>query len=257
MISHKETFLQGERPAFIIKPMKLQDRLKQARKHAGLSQDQLAKQVGIKQASVSEIERGISKTSGYLVKMASACGVNPTWLSEGIGEMLGTRPTGSNLQSEITIFGEVDPWDDATPLEPDEVELPLFREVELAAGDGRTQVIENGGAKLRFSRRTLSKANIQKEYAALAYVSGSSMEPALMDGSVIGINKNDRTIKDGKVYALDHDGMLRVKQVFRMPGGGIRLRSFNNIEFPDEEYGPGWPETIGIIGRIFWSSTMW
>ncbi|MCY4124219.1 MAG: helix-turn-helix transcriptional regulator, partial [Pseudomonas sp.] len=47
--------------------MELKDRLKQARKNAGLTQAELADRVGIKQASVSEIERGLTRTSGYLV----------------------------------------------------------------------------------------------------------------------------------------------------------------------------------------------
>ena len=238
--------------------MKLKDRLKQARKYAGLSQTQLAEQVGIKQASVSEIERGITRVSGHTVKMARACGVSPLWLSEGVGEMLDTsHPSRPVTDSNLVVSGGFSPWDDETALDPDEAELPLFREVELAAGDGRTQVIENNGPKLRFSKRTLRGAGVEPAQAAVAYVSGSSMEPALMDGSVVGINKQDTQVKDGKIYAIDHDGMLRVKQVFRLPGGGIRLHSINEDEFPDEDYGRGWPEYIRIIGRIFWSSTMW
>lgn len=237
--------------------MKLQDRLKMARARAGLSQSQLANQVGIKQASVSEIERGITRSSGYTVKLGRACGVSPLWLSEGIGDMIESEPIAraAGAEDEISVFGSLSLWDDSTELTSDEVELPLFREVELAAGDGRTQVIENNGPKLRFSERTLRSAGVEPSQAAVAYVSGSSMEHALMDGSVVGINKQDTQIRDGKIYAIDHEGMLRVKQIFRLPGGGIRLHSFNDTEFPDEEYGSGWPESIQIIGKIFWSST--
>lgn len=65
--------------------MELKDRLKSARTRARLTQSQLADIVGIKQASISEIERGLSRTSGHLVKIAQACGVNPIWLAEGVG----------------------------------------------------------------------------------------------------------------------------------------------------------------------------
>jgi len=63
--------------------MSLSERLKQARKRAGLTQAELAERAGIKQASVSEIERGLTRNSGYLVKMAQICGVDPVWLAEG------------------------------------------------------------------------------------------------------------------------------------------------------------------------------
>ncbi|MBV4480028.1 XRE family transcriptional regulator [Pseudomonas khavaziana] len=65
--------------------MELKDRLKYARKLASMTQSEVAERAGIKQASVSEIERGLSRTSGYLVRIANACGVDPLWLSEGIG----------------------------------------------------------------------------------------------------------------------------------------------------------------------------
>lgn len=234
--------------------MKLHQRIKKARSYAGLSQKQLADRVGIAQASISELERGIAKKTSHAVKIASTCGVSPLWLSEGVGEMLAQA---SGQGDELVISGELNPWCEDTPLDQDDIELPLYREVELAAGDGRTQVIENNGPKLRFSKRTLRSAGVEPAMAAVAYISGTSMEPALMDGSVVGINKQDTQVKDGKVYAIDHDGMLRIKQIFRLPGGGIRLHSFSDDEFPDEDYEAGWPTYIRVIGRIFWSSTMW
>jgi phage repressor protein C with HTH and peptisase S24 domain len=257
MICDKQTSLQAKGEPFKIIGMKLKDRLKAARSHAGLSQTQLANQVGIKQASVSEIERGLSKNSGHLVKMARVCGVSPAWLAEGIGEMLEIFSPNSNMQGGMSFLGGLESWDDATHEDHDEVEIPLYSEVAISAGDGRTRVIEDRSARLRFSRRILNRAKVPPEHAGLAYVSGSSMEPALTDGSVVGIDKKDVTIKDGKIYALDHEGMLRFRQVSRLPGGGIRLRAFDVAEHPDEDYGPGWPEKIRIIGRVFWSSTMW
>ena len=56
-------------------PMELKDRLKYARKKAGLTQVELAERAGLKQASISEIERGLTRSSGHLVKLAQICGV--------------------------------------------------------------------------------------------------------------------------------------------------------------------------------------
>ncbi|WP_062388739.1 XRE family transcriptional regulator [Pseudomonas abietaniphila] len=76
--------------------MELKDRLKYARKRANLTQSELADRAGIKQASVSEIERGLSRTSGHLVRIATICDVDPLWLAEGIGE----PPEGIEAESE-------------------------------------------------------------------------------------------------------------------------------------------------------------
>lgn len=83
--------------------MELKDRLRQARKAAGLTQEQLAERAGIKQASVSEIERGLTRTSGYLVKFAQICGVDPVWLAEGTGASgsTGTASPESNVRMAV------------------------------------------------------------------------------------------------------------------------------------------------------------
>ena len=151
----------------------------------------------------------------------------------------------------------MDAWGSDTPLREDEVELPLFREVELAAGSGSTQVIENHGAKLRFARSTLRRAGVPAESAACAYVRGNSMEPVMPDGTCVGVNTADRSIKDGEIYAIDHGGLLRVKYLYRRPGGGIRIVSQNSAEHPPEDLtADEVASDVRIIGRVFWWSVL-
>lgn len=66
------------------------ERLKLAREHAGLSQDELASRVGIKQPSLSYLENPKSKATGseHTVRFARACGVNVDWLSDETGQMM-------------------------------------------------------------------------------------------------------------------------------------------------------------------------
>lgn len=91
--------------------------------------------------------------------------------------------------------------------------------------------------------------------AACAYVNGNSMEPLLQDGATVGVNTAETQIRDGKLYALDHDGMLRIKQLKRIPGGGLRLVSFNE-DYDAEEYtAEEVAESIRVIGRVFWYAT--
>ncbi len=79
-----------------------------------------------------------------------------------------------------------------------------------------------------------------------------------MNGATIGVDKSATRILDGEIYALEHDGMLRVKYLYRLPAGGVRLRSFNTTEHPDEEYSAEQIETqqIRILGWVFWWSTL-
>lgn len=244
--------------------MELKDRLKRARKNAGLTQVELAERAGIKQASVSEIERGLTRSSGHLIKLAQVCGVDPVWLSDGTGSPEGKhsqnqdKPT-PTIESNAVLLGPIDVWDDDTPLDDDEVYVPFLKEVELSAGAGITAVQQSHKQKLRFGKVTLRRQGVQPSEAVCVTVSGNSMEPVLPHGSTVGVDQGCTAITDGKMYALDHGGQLRVKTLYRLPGGGIRMRSFNRDEHPDEEYTPQemLQKEIAVLGRVFWSSALW
>jgi phage repressor protein C with HTH and peptisase S24 domain len=147
-------------------------------------------------------------------------------------------------------------WDDDTPLEEDEVALPLFKEVEMAAGSGTQHSVEINGRKLRFSKATLRAAGVDPANAACATVTGNSMERLILGGATVGIDRGRTQIADGEIYAIDHDGMLRVKYVYRLPGGGMRLRSENREEHPDEVLSGEEAQKVRILGWVFWWSTV-
>ena len=63
-------------------------RLLAARNHADLTQTQLAKEVGMAQATYGKLEN-VGQGSSYTPSIAQACGVNALWLSTGHGSMLG------------------------------------------------------------------------------------------------------------------------------------------------------------------------
>ncbi|BCG26057.1 transcriptional regulator [Pseudomonas tohonis] len=235
--------------------MELKDRIKAARKHANLSQVQLASAAGMTQTSISDLERGKSRATSFATQIATICGVSPRWLAEGRGEMLEGRM--NRQPGNADWFGGVESWDDDTPLDADEIELPFYKEVELSGGKGSTVVLQTTGRKLRFGKYSLRKKNIDAASAACVTVNGNSMEPVLPDGSTVGVDTSARTIRDGDMYAFDHDGQLRVKLLYRLPGGGLRVRSFNSDEHPDERYEASEAnEHINIIGRVFWYSVL-
>lgn len=62
-------------------------RVVQARKHARLTQVQLAQAVGVAQSTIGEAEKkGFG--SSYTPQIAAACGVSPHWLATGDGPMV-------------------------------------------------------------------------------------------------------------------------------------------------------------------------
>ncbi|MDD5271986.1 MAG: helix-turn-helix transcriptional regulator [Methylovulum sp.] len=158
------------------------------------------------------------------------------------------------IESNAEFIGGFDEWDHTTPLGDDEVELPFFKEVELSAGTGKFHVEENHGAKLRFSKALLKSKGIAYSAAACVRVSGDSMEPIIPSGTTVGIDTANTRIVDGNMYAIDHGGHLRIKRLYRLPGGIIRINS-RNPDYPDEFYDES-EGTMRVIGRLFWYSVL-
>lgn len=159
-------------------------------------------------------------------------------------------------ESNARIDAGVDEWDEGTPVNGHEVELPYYSDVILSAGDGLYCDNEIADKKLRFSKQTLKSAGVQAAHAICAKVSGSSMSPVLPDGSTVGIDTSQKTIIDGSMYAINHKKILRIKLLYKLPGGGLRLRSYNRDEFPDEPYEDIEEAEIHVIGKVFWYSVM-
>ena len=221
-------------------------RIRQSRERAGMTQLELAKSLKVTNVTVSNWESDTHNLrAGNAVKLANTLGVSVNYL------MYGTKP-----KPEIEIDSALEDWDDDTPLAPDEVEIPFFKENELAAGLGELAAVEHTARKLRFSRRTLKAYGVSPETAVAATVVGNSMEPNIADGASIGIDTGNTVIQNGKIYAFRHGEMLRITILYRTPHGGLRISSYNKEEYPDEIVTADELPNIHIIGRIFWYSVM-
>ncbi len=271
------------------------DRLRLAMKNAGMgtygSAARLSRTLKVTPKAVAKWMQGESTPAVHrIAELASLLNVDPEWLLWGerplstfkhgdvsgeirprktvVFDQAGAPKVLGHESHSIADFDEesmlsshpdliqISVWDDDTPVDDDEVEVPFLREVELSAGSGRTVIQESSRAKLRFGKSTLRKHSVQFDQAVCVPVHGNSMDPVLPDGSTVAINKGATTVIDGKIYAISHAGQLRVKTLYRLPGGGIRMRSFNRDEHPDEEYSISDMENqeIMILGRVFWSA---
>jgi phage repressor protein C with HTH and peptisase S24 domain len=236
---------------FRIQAMKtLGSRIAHYRKAADMSQAALAKACGwASQSRVGNYEKDTREpTLEDIAQLAKALGIDPA-------QLLMAEPQ-RQLEANAELIGTMSAWDSSTPLGDDEVAIPLYKEVELAAGGGATQVIEVPGRLLRFAKSTLREAGVMPANAVCATVKGRSMERLIMDGATIGIDTGSKHIEDGEIYAFDQDGMLRVKYLYRLPGGAVRVRSENDDEFPDETLSPEQFANIRMLGWVFWWSTV-
>lgn len=226
-----------------------------------MSQPAVAKAAGCSQTTIFKILEGQTRESRKTGAIARGMGISVAWLENG--EMPASvtilhRPTNAPKQPSNVTLEPISPWDSDTPLDSDEVEVPLYKQVEIAAGHGRTAVQAEPGRVLRFSYATLRACGVSPSNAMCATVTGKSQEPLILHGATIGIDQGMTRILPGHLYAIEQDGELRVKFLERLDGGGIKLVSYNDEEYPSESYtfDEYIEKQMRVLGRVFWWSTV-
>ncbi|OPA84306.1 hypothetical protein BFW86_24495 [Pseudomonas fluorescens] len=247
--------------------MNLSERIKAARKHAGLTQQQLAQLVGVAQTAISQLESGKAQRSTYIAEIAYACEVSSKWLALGEGEMKPakgpleidleeTPPSTPNsallgfLSSSISPIAVVNDGN-----ENEAVLVPIIRDYYPGSDPERIARSQKSNISYRFSKRMLE--SLATGEVVCVSVSGNAMSPVLQNGSIVAVDTGSTDIEDGKIYVIRHSGQLRTQFLYRIPGGGIRLRSMNPAEHPEESYTAKEMEekSITIIGRAFWGAS--
>ncbi|OAM23696.1 hypothetical protein A7P92_06370 [Eikenella corrodens] len=233
----------------------LKDRLEELMAEHGLTtQQQLADFAGVSKGLVGQWFNG---STGLGAKPLLAFGkktrFSTQWLADGTGEKYQSDSTGKPIESNATAFAVVETWQDGTPLNDAECEVPFLKEVRLSAGSGTFEAADFNGYKLRFHESSLRRKGINPKDVVCVSADGNSMEPVFPDGATLGVDTSQKHIKDGKIYAINHDGWLRTKILYRLPGNRIRIHSYNEEEHPDEEVDAS---DIQVIGRVFWWSVL-
>lgn len=241
---------------------------KARREELDLTQEDVAKRVTerlpapqkLSQQTYAAFEKGKSQSSKHSTLIADVLdlpmGLVIETMSPGTFQYDSAPKTPSRPEANASFIAEPSlVWDDKPPLY-DEVEVPLLKEVEDDAG--RSTLQPRGTVKLRIDQATLLQMEIQPADIVCAKVSGNSMDPVIPDDSTVGIDTSRTAVKDGDIFAISHDNQLRVRMLYRLPRGGLRMRCFNRDEYSDEEYTANevQAENIQILGRVFWYSVL-
>lgn len=241
----------------------LSQRLRVAMAEQGLTQSALADKAGISQTAVQKLTSGNARSTTRIFELAEALNVSPQWLAHGQGDMRISDvdqliKKNTNPKSDISSAPfKATVWEGMNEPDGQEfVNIPLI-DVEFSAGPGRCELVDDETFSLIFRRYSLRKMGVSAQDARLVRVSGDSMYPTLSDGDIVGINTSEKSIRDGKTYAICHDDMLRIKTLVSRPGE-IIIRSLNRELYPDEIIdAPNFHKNVRIIGRVFWSSHTW
>lgn len=234
----------------------LEARLRQRLDELKITQADLARAVRVLPQSLTNWMTRGSIPAKKLLEVCAVLHCRPEWLLNGTPPIEGGTGDAGARYSSMTIAA----YDDAEALDSKRYAKLRVIDAELSAGGGH----HNGDLQyehkpLPFLRSTLREAGVQEENAMIVRVIGNSMEPVLSPNDTVGVDVGStHPIRNGAAYALRDIDMIRIKLLYVRPGGGLRIRSYNRDEYPDEDLtAEQVAERITIIGRVFWSSKMW
>ena len=186
-----------------------------------------------------------------LDEIAELLCVNSRWLRTGEG----IKHPGMTSSNDETSPGQTGQH---TSAGTSDIDAPFYNESLHPDGSGKTHVMKIPDCTVRLSCSTLQGLGVSPDQVICAPMIGNSMAHRIQDGSTVAIDRSLTQIVDGEIYALEQDGMLRIKYLYRLPNNGLRMRSHNCQEYPDEIFDAAeiHAQQIRILGWIFWWSTL-
>lgn len=200
----------------------LGERIRIKRESKNLSKKDLAKILKVTPMAITQWENNKTEPKGSNIKvLASLFEISLDWLLLGKNDVI--------LNKE----------------QPTCVSIPFFKNVLASAGFGMI-ASEDEPSHVSIDLNLIKGNNIRD--LVCIRVAGDSMEPVLIDGSVVVVNTKDSLIRDGKIYVIRQEDLIRVKSLSYIPSG-IKFKSYNS-EYKDENYTFQELSNFEILGRV-------
>ncbi|UOD28755.1 helix-turn-helix transcriptional regulator [Massilia violaceinigra] len=179
-----------------------------------MTQIALSEKSGLKQSTLSDLERGKSAGTTHLAQVAQALGVNALWLETGRGGRDSVSAPSAALDllpgAMPVIVGDDD---------EDSVKIPMVT-LHLQAGmtGFQTENDRRGGGSCNVPKRFIAEQRLDPARLIAIHVRGDSMEGSLYDNDLVVINTADTKPVDGVVFAVNYEGEAVVKRMARDAG---------------------------------------
>lgn len=226
----------------------------------GLKPVDLAKIAGVTKGAVSQWMNPpyLKPGARSMAKLANGLNVEALWLSEGEGPKEKSTLSETNEKPDQHLNIVKNPLNvSLSKSHDDEIDIIFVRDVDLTGSKWESILNGRGTDMMRFSKSFFEEKQKEEKDVICVRVSGNSMEPRLNDGDTVAVDTSETGVVDGKVYAVNNDGLLQLRRVYRMPGRGFKLNTFNQSEYSDQIINSAQAKDIKILGRVFWSSTDW
>ncbi|MEG0247077.1 MAG: S24 family peptidase [Pseudomonas sp.] len=129
----------------------------------------------------------------------------------------------------------------------DDIQLPFY-------GMQSRQLQPIANRYLRLPIRALDALGVDPSQALCLSMPASNMSPLLPRGSTLAIDCGATQVVEGELYAVLHNGRLRINSLSFRPNGALRLHSHDSDEHPTETYSPAQlkSQKLSVLGWVFW-----
>ena len=207
--------------------------MKEARIARGVSVKDLALRSGVAPSVIYDIERGEQDSNGRMAVIAEVLGIRGRWLMDGVGPR-------DIEQTDMFERDFEDRYD----------RIKYASGAVLSAGPGLVSwEFEEIDKHFAFRREWLKSRGLKADSLTMHSVKGDSMANYIQSGDIVMLDESDRAVKDGEVYGLSMEGELRVKRLFKRPGGILVVsdnQGARDPEFTTEQ------ANLVILGRVVW-----
>ncbi|SDH41504.1 MULTISPECIES: XRE family transcriptional regulator [unclassified Duganella] len=191
--------------------MNWNERITQARTAKSIKKVDLARQLGVSPATITQWESGITKEikGANLTNLCAALGVDPSWLLNGDGDGDLARALVPGAKRVVVAD------DDASIF----YQIPKVK-LKLQAGITgiQTEPDPHDGGVMAIPRRWADSNLFNPHRLIAVQVRGESMEPTFYDGDTVIINLDDTKLVDNHVYAVNYEGEAVLKRMVRDVG---------------------------------------
>ena len=190
------------------------------------SQANLAKSLSISRTAITQAKRNDSIPQKWILELSRKHNLNPTWLEKGTG------PKFSNKNNYQEIF----------------LQVPKVK-ARLSAGSGSFETEPEIEEYYSFRNDWLSKKG-KSEDMVLMDIFGNSMEPELKERDTVLIDRSQKAVLAGAIYAVGLADTIVVKRLEKRPKELVLFsenRNYPPISFRDEEM-----NNVRIIGKVIW-----
>ncbi len=226
-------------------------RLLKARKLRGVSQLQVATGTRNTPSLISMVENGRANLSvASLSAAAKVLGVSTDFLCGFTADPTPAAQLVRDLAAAETRIQDLDRQAGAQPA--DDGDYVGVSEIASAAGAGAVVEDERITGRVKFRRTWLARHGLVAGECHVIRVLGESMEPTLVDGCSILVNRASRRRRVGRIFVVRTDDGLIVKRAGRDRAGAWQLVSDN----PSKQTWPTvpWPADAPVIGEIKWAA---